>query len=235
MSDTTRSDTTRSGTRRGRGDAAMAAIGPFFLLAAIAYHPFIANLTDNAATAAALSADTARWAIAHIAVGVGFAFLLLALLVVARYLGESGEQRWSARAVPFLVLGTTLFTFLPAMETAMVAASRAGADAVEVQTQLGTWFRPLMIAGALTFGAGLIFMAISVVRSRVFSPELTRIIAVSLIIATLSRFAPLGGALYLGAAAGVVALVPIAIQMWNTTDRFAPAARPIFAPNGGAR
>jgi len=204
-----------SETTTGRLQAAIVAIAPFFLLAALGYHPYIANLTDPSAVAGAMSADTTRWAVAHIAVGAGFGLLLIALLSARGYLRDAGEERWSSRAVPFLVMGTVFFTFLPAMEVALVAAFRVGADPVALQEELQPFFVPIMVAGALTFGIGLVCLAIGVVRSRVFDRQLTRIIAGALVVAAVSRFVPQGGALYVGAVAGVVALVPIAIQMWS--------------------
>jgi len=224
-----------SETTRGRFEAAIVAIAPFFLLAALGYHPYIANLTDKSAVAGAMSAGTTRWALAHIAVGVGFGLLLIAFLAVRSYLREAGEQRWSPRAVPFLVMGTTLTVFLPAMETAMAAASRVGADPVALQEELQTWFVPMMVAGALTFGIGVICIAIAIVRSRVFDRELTRAVAGALVVMALSRFVPFGGALYVGAVAGVVALVPIAIQMRSRPSARLSVGPMVAAGRGGAR
>jgi hypothetical protein len=50
-----------SSTTRARLRAAIVAIAPAVLLAAFVYHPYIANLTDKAAVAAALASDTTRW------------------------------------------------------------------------------------------------------------------------------------------------------------------------------
>jgi hypothetical protein len=60
-----------STTTRARFRAAIVAIAPALLLFAFVYHPYIANLTDKAAVAAALTSDTARWGLSHLAVGVG--------------------------------------------------------------------------------------------------------------------------------------------------------------------
>jgi hypothetical protein len=49
-----------STTTRARCRAAIVAITPAVLLGAFAYHPYIANLTDKAAVAAALASDTTR-------------------------------------------------------------------------------------------------------------------------------------------------------------------------------
>jgi hypothetical protein len=107
------------------------------LLAAMVYHPHIGNLTDNTAVAVTAAADTVRWGLSHLAVGVAFGLLLLALLAVRAFLLERGEQRWSGVAIPLVVMGSTLFAFLPAMEIATLAAVEVGADGVAVQTALG--------------------------------------------------------------------------------------------------
>jgi hypothetical protein len=219
---------------RTKWQAAVVAIAPLVLLAALGYHPYIGNLMDNREVAAAMSADVTRWGLAHLAVGIGFGMLLLAFLAVRSYLRDEGEDRWSALSVPFLVVGTTLYIFLPAMETAMAAAAQVGADPVALQEQLGPWFVPVMIAGALTFGAGTLLVARAVVTSGALSPELTRIVAGALVIVALSRFVPRGQALYVGAVAGVVALLPIAARIWSSAHRPSLSARTALAGRGGA-
>ena len=107
-----------------RFDAAIVGVAPFVLLAAIAYHPFVGNLTNRSEVAAAINEGATRWSIAHVAVGVGMGLLLLAFLAVCTYLQRRGETCWSEGAVPFLVMGTTFTLFLPAMETAVGAAAQ---------------------------------------------------------------------------------------------------------------
>jgi hypothetical protein len=224
-----------SETTRGRLKAAIVAIAPLFLLAALGYHPYIANLTDQSAVAEGMSAGATRWGVVHIAVGAGFGLLLLAFLAVRSYLRDAGEERWSAIAVPFLVMGSIFFVFLPAMETAMLAGLQVGADPVALQEALGTWFVPMMVAGALTFGIGVISLAIAVVRSRVFDGQLARVIAAALAVLALSRYVPLGSALYVGGVAGVVALFPIALQMWSSVTSAQTESSMLSANLRGAR
>jgi len=199
---------------RDRLQAATVVFAPLFLLAALAYHPYIRDLTDKGEVAGAMSAGVTRWGVAHVAVGVGFGLLLLALLAVRSFLREAGEQRWSAPAVPFLVMGTIFATFLPAMETAMIPAFRAGVDAVELQTNLSPWFVPMMVAGAVVFATGVILLAAGIVASGAFERQQARIIAGALTVMAISRFVPQGRALYAGAVAGLVALAPVAVRMW---------------------
>ena len=218
---------------RAKWQAAIVAIAPLFLLAALAYHPFIADLRDPVSVAGAMSADVTRWALAHLSVGIGFGLVLLAFLAVRSHLREAGEERWSALGVPFIVLGTTLFIFLPAMETALASAAQVGADPVALQQELGTWFFPIMVGGALTFGAGAIFFAVAVVKSRIFTRELAGVVAAALVVAALTRFVPRGEALYAGAVAGVIALLPLAAHIWSSAPRVELGGRSAVA--GGVR
>ncbi|HVL52154.1 MAG TPA: hypothetical protein VM754_11695 [Actinomycetota bacterium] len=216
---------------RNRLQAATVAFAPLFLLAALAYHPYIRDLTDKAEVAGAMSVGVTRWGLAHVAVGVGFGLLLLALLAVRSLLREAGEQRWSAPAVPFLVMGTIFATFLPAMETGMIPAFQAGVDAVALQTNLSPWFVPMMVAGALVFGTGVILLAAGIVASGVFERQQARIIAGALAVVAISRFVPQGRALYAGAVAGVIALAPVAVRMWAAVPGYS-RRRP--APTAGS-
>ena len=216
--------------------ATSVAVGPFSLLAALLYHPYIADLTDVSSVAAAMDRGNSRWAVAHIAVGVGFGLLLLSFLAVRSHLRAAGEERWSSMAVPFLVMGTVLFTFLPAMEVAMAAATRAGADPVATQVELNTWFVPLLMSGALVFGIGIVLMAMATVRSGVLGRDLGRIVATALVVGALTRFVPRGAALYAGSVAAVIALLPFAIQMWSGEARARIGGRSVLAASrGGAR
>src|SRR5215207_4752369 len=110
-----------STTTRARFRAAIVAIAPAVLLFAFVYHPYIANLTDKAAVAVALTSDTARWGLSHLAVGVGSGLAVLAFLAIRSYLREAGEERWSILALPFIVMGSALFVVLTGMEIGQMA------------------------------------------------------------------------------------------------------------------
>ncbi|WP_328993315.1 hypothetical protein OG394_03270 [Kribbella sp. NBC_01245] len=195
---------------------AIVAVAPAILLAAILYHPYIANLTDKAAVGAALDADHTRWGFSHLAVGLASGLLVLAFLAIRSYLREAGEERWSARGVPFIVMGSTLFALLPAMEMGSMSGIQAGADPRAVQVELTTWFTPVLVVGALIFWIGTLFFAIAIVRSRVLSPSWAWLTAVGLVVMATTRFAPLGVALYVGALAGVVAFWTLAYEMYRS-------------------
>ena len=189
--------------------AVTVAAAPVVLLAGIAYHPFIADLRHKEAVAVALTADMRRWSIAHLVVAVGSALVALAFVAVAGALRQRGEWRWSARSVPFVVVGGTLFALLPAMEITVLAATLSGADPVAVLLELDAWFRPLLLAGAAAFAVGAAFVARSVVSAAALGRGATMLVVTALLVAAASRFLPFTAALLAGAGALVVALWPL--------------------------
>jgi hypothetical protein len=212
-------------TMRARSRAAIVAIAPAVLLAASVYHPYIADPTDPAAVAAALASDTTRWGLSHLTVGVGSGLAVLAFLAIRSYLREAGEEHWSILALPFIVMGSTLFAFLPAMEIAVLAAAEAGADVQAVLTALGSWFFPTLLIAAITFALGVLGFAMGIVRSRVLGSRLTWLVVGAFVIMAAARFFPFGAALYVGGVAAIVALWPLAYEMWKHLE-----AQPVGQP-----
>jgi hypothetical protein len=215
-----------STTTRARFRAAIVAIAPAVLLFAFVYHPYIANLTDKAAVAAALGSDTMRWGFSHLAVGLGSGLVVLAFLAIRSYLREAGEERWSVLALPFIVMGSMLLAFLPAMEIAMLAAAEEGADLQAVLTALDSWFSPILLTAAVIFALGVLGFAMGIVHSGVLSPQLTWLVVGALVVMAVARFVPLGAALYVGSLAGIVALWPLAYEMWKHPEAARAAGQP---------
>ncbi len=205
--------------------AGIVAAAPVLLLLAFAYHPYIARLNNDAAVAAELTDDETRWGLSHLAVGVAGGLLLLALLAVLAELHAVGEHTWSTLATPFLVLGSTLFALLPAMEIGALAAAQAGAEVPAVLEQLNTWFLPILLAASLTFAIGVAVLAVGIRRSGLLSPRSTEVVVLALVVMAGARFVPFGAALYVSGVAGVVALWPIAGRIRTA----APAPSPQVA------
>lgn len=218
-----------SATTTTRLRAAIVAIAPALVLVGTGYHPWIGSPSDPAffeRLAAAVAADTTRWAVAHLLVAVGSGLLALAFLAIRSHLREAGEERWSGLGLPFIVMGSTLTALLPAMEFAPLAASEAGADIAAVQAALMPWFVPILLTGAVLFGLGVLGFVIGIARTRLLSPSLTWIVLGALVVMAATRFFPVGAAqLYVAPAAGIVALWPLAYTMWTN-----PAARPTGQP-----
>lgn len=203
-------------TTINRGRAVIVASAPVVVMAGLLYHPYLTRLNNDADVAAA-AADTTRWGLAHLVVGLGFVLSAVAFVAIGNHLREAGERRWSAIGVPFAVIGSAIAVALPAMEIAMVAVQNAGADLEAVLAELGTWFVPLFLAAAVTFAIGAMCFATAVVRAEILSPQLTRIVVISLLVMAVTRFIPLGATLIVGGVAGVLALWPLAYLMWNPT------------------
>lgn len=212
-------------TTRSRYRGAIVAIAPAVLLAGFVYHPFIDPLLDPGVIAAAAAADTARWGIAHLAVALGYGLVVLGFLAIRSHLREAGEDRWSGVALPFIVMGSTLFVILTGMEFAPLAAAETGGDPRRAQAALFPWFLPILLAGGVSFGLGALGFAIAVVRSRVLGPGPTRFVAGALIVMAVARFVPLSAINYVIGVAGILALWPLAYAMWRD-----PMPRPAGSP-----
>lgn len=193
-----------SATTSRRLRAAITVVAPAVLLAGFAYHPDVGNPTGadfTAAIAAAVAADTTRWGLSHLAIGVGSGLLILAFLAIRSYLREAGEDRWSALALPFIVIGSTLFALLPAMEFAPLAAAEGGADLAGIEATQGAlrpWFAPILVTGAVTFLLGALGFATAIARSGTLSRPMTWLVAVALVVMAAARLVPLGAALPAG-------------------------------------
>lgn len=197
--------------------AGVVAIAPVILLAALGYHPYLPGPQPNIdALVAEVTADPTRWGVVHLATGVASAVLAVAFLAIRSHLHELGEDRWSAAALPFVVIGSTLYAMLPGMEFAPLAASETGGDVGAAQVALLRWFIPLLIAAAVTFAVGMVGFAISVSRSGLLSPWLTWVVVVALLVMALSRVVPLSAVqFYVHGVAALVAMLPVAYSMWK--------------------
>jgi hypothetical protein len=197
--------------------AAIVAVAPAVVLAAHAYHPWIGSPGDAeflARLAATVSADPVRWGIAHFGVALGSGLLILAFLALRSYLREAGTERWSALGLPFVVMGSLLYAMLPTLEFTPLAAARAGADIMALQAAQMAWFVPILMAAALLFLFGVAGFAVGIVRTGVLTGPATGLVVAALAVMAITRFFPVGIAqLYVGPAAGAVALWPLAYRM----------------------
>jgi hypothetical protein len=213
---------------RARLRSAVVAAAPLVLLVGFVSHPFIGlGPPDAAAVGAAAASETTRWGVSHLIVAVGSGILLLAFLAIRTSLRESGEDQWSARAVPPIALASVLYAVLPGMEFAALAAAETGADVRAAQAAVEPWFMPVIVASGITFLLGALGFARGVARIGPVSPTFTRVVVVALVVAGLARLVPLTGVqFYVQSAALIVALWPLAYEMWrHPTLGFATRAR----------
>jgi hypothetical protein len=211
---------------KNRVKAIVVATAPLALLGSFVAHPHLpGRLPNAAAVAAAVLADPVHWGFAHLAAAVASGLIAIAFLFVRSHLRAAGEDRWSGPALPFIILGSTLYAILPGMEFAPLAAARTGADVEAAQAALGPWFFPVLLAAALTFAVGALGFAAGVVRSGVLAPGVAGLVAAALAVMAVSRLVPFAVVqFHVQGLAAVAALWPLALVMWRT-----PTA-PVHAP-----
>jgi hypothetical protein len=197
--------------------AAVIGIAPLVLLAAFAYHPHIMFLPSAEAVAHAVQADTVRWGIAHLGVGVGAALMAAAFVAVGGYLGDADNRRLGVViGVPLAVLGAGVYAILPGMEFTVLAAVKTGADVVAAQKAIDSWFVPTMMSSAIVNAAGLILLARAVNGSEVLSRGTRSVVVAAFLVMAVSRFVPIGPVqFYVQGVAGIIALWPISYHIWK--------------------
>ena len=203
---------------RNRWRTTVVVVAPVVLLAVFVAHPYLSGrLPNDAGVAEAVGAGPTQWGAVHLATAVASGLIILAFLAVRSYLREAGEDHFSALGVPFVVIGSTLFAFLPGMEFAPLAAAETGATTTEIeaaQEAIASWFLPVLMTGALAFAIGVFAFARAISIATVGSRGLTRVVVAALIIMAVSRFVPLAAVqFYVQGVAVIVALWPLAYAM----------------------
>lgn len=211
-------------TTRSRYGALAVAVAPAVMFVALVAHPFIARLPDVDAVASAAQANQAMWAAVHLLTMFGVALTALAFLAIRAHLRDAGENRY-AWALPWLLFGSVLYAVLPGLEFTPFAVARIGGDVAAAQQELVPVFVPVLAISSITFAIGAAGFAKAVLVSGVLVRPLGLVVATALIVLALSRFVPLGAVqFYVQAAAGLVALWPLALHMWRGSVA-APVAR----------
>ena len=211
-------------TTDGRAGAAAVAIAPLLLLMAFALHPHIGfGFPDQEAVGAAAAEQTTRWGLAHLVTGVASGAIALAFLAIRARLRGTGGNSWSARGVPLVVMGSTLYTFLPGMEFAPLAAAESGGDVGASAEALVAWFVPIHVIGSLTFGAGALAFARGICDSAILSTKVERLVVVALFVTVFARLVPVVAVqFYVQAVASLVAFWPLAMEMWKAPPSLLP-------------
>lgn len=204
-------------TTRAVFAAAAVAVAPLVLLVSLVLHPYIGmGPPDAAMIAEAVVSHPTRWGLAHLAAAVASGLVILAFLAIRSYLREAGEERFSAFGIPFVAMGSTLYAVLPGMEMAPLMAAKTGGNVQAAQTELIRWFVPVLIIGAISFAIGIVAFARGIAASGVLTRRRTRLVIAALVVMAAARFVPLSAVqFYVHGIAGVVALWPLAYEMWT--------------------
>ena len=206
-----------SATVGRRTPAIAVAVAPLVLVAAFVAHPYIGlGPPDEAAVAEAAASSTFRWGIAHLMVAIASALLLVAFVGIRAYLREAGDQRWSARGLPLVIVGGTLYALLPGMEFAALAAVETGGDVRAAQAAVEPWFVPVILASGVAWAIGVVGFAKGLSSIGPRARGLPGFVVVALAAMGVSRMVPLTAVqFYVHGAAALIALWPLAYVMWR--------------------
>jgi hypothetical protein len=205
-------DRTRSVAR-----ATLVAVAPVVLSAAMIWHPYLpGRLPDHSGVAEAVTDDTTRWGLAHLAAAVASAAVLLAFIAIRGFLREAGDKAWSAIGLGLIVIGSVSNAVLPGMEFAPLAAVESGADPEAAQAALDEWFVPVLFIGALAFAVGVVCVGVALLRHGALNPMLGWVVVGALIVMAASRLVPFSAVqFYVQSAAALIALWPLAWVVWT--------------------
>lgn len=198
-----------------RARAVAVAAAPVMLLTAFLLHPRIGSgLPDQDAVGAAAAEQTTRWGVAHLVAGMASGVIVLAFLALRSWLRGTGGDRWSGRGVPLVVMGSTLYTFLPGMEFAPLAAAESGGDVVAAAESLVAWFVPIHVIGSVAFGVGVLAFCRAICDSALLTTRVEWVVVLALVVTFLARLVPVVALqFYVQAAASLVAFLPLAREM----------------------
>lgn len=197
-----------------RARATIVAIAPVVLAIGFLLHPPIgAGPPDHRAVAEAATDHTIRWGVAHLMLAASSALLILAFLSIRVWLRDASRDSWSAWGIPFIVVGSTLYALLPAMEMAPLFAARADVDVEAVADALVPWFVPIHVLGGLAYGVGLVAFAMGLAHSGLLTRRVTRLVVGGLALSAAARFVPLTAIhFYVQSAASIAAFWPLAAR-----------------------
>lgn len=83
------------------------------------------------------------------------------------------------------------------------------------------------MTGAATFAVGVFAFAKGIADSRILSRRLTWLVVGALVVMAVARLVPVGAVqFYVQGAAGIVALWPLAYEMWKRSEAAQPAGQP---------
>jgi hypothetical protein len=170
--------------------AAVLFIGSAVFLAGSLAHPFVRDYMDTTVVADAVSAAPGQWAVAHVILAVGLGLVLLAVLVIREQFRGPGELRWSAAAVPLLIVGATLFGAIVGSEITLAAVVDTGGDVLAVREATEALTLPLVLAGFLLFGLGWLCFAMAFYRARILPSALNWLAIVALVAIPIASFIP---------------------------------------------
>jgi hypothetical protein len=182
---------------------------PVVLSAGILLIPVVADYSDHAAATVA-AGSTGRWFAGHLLSALAFGLSVLAVSVIA---AESAgrSHRVPPFVLPMIAAGAGLYAAgLGADGIGPVALASTGAPPELFFDGSGWWVGGVFVAATLLFGAGLIALALHVVRAQFVHGASRYVVFVGAVLFVVIPAIPTGWALYGEALAAYAVFVPLA-------------------------
>jgi hypothetical protein len=196
---------------------------PVALSAGILLIPVVSDYSDHAAAAEAVG-STGRWFAGHLLSAVAFGLSVLAVSVVAAASADR-SHRLPPFVLPMIAAGAGLYAAgLGADGIGPVALVSSGASPELFFDGSGRWVSGVFAAATLLFGAGLVALALHVIRAQFIRGASRYVVFVAAVLFLAIPAIPSGWALYGEALAAYGVFVPLAAAVGRLPDlRIEPA------------
>ena len=199
--------------------AAVVFIAPVVLLVGFFYQPYISDFTDTVEFGEEVAAGSTRWLWSQTVIALSVVLTILAIFSIRIYLRDAGEDLWSFLAVPLVTVGAATFVFvlgfagLAGWTVTELGGSVAGV--AEFFDEVGGFGDAIFIIGGILFGLGLLSLAAAVKLSGTLADSVAWLVVIALVVNVIAGFIPTGWGTYVIGVTAIVALWPIAYQMWQ--------------------
>ncbi len=210
--------------------AAVVFIAPVVVLVGFLYQPYISDFTDSVEFGEEVAAGPTRWLWSQTVLALSVVLTILAVFSIRIYLRDAGEDLWSFLAVPLVTVGAATFVFVLGFAgLAGWTVTELGGSAAGVAVffdEVGGFGDAVFIIGGVLFGLGLLSLAAAVKLSGTLADSVAWLVVIALVVNVIAGFIPTGWATYVIGVTAIVALWPIAYQMWQDASTQPTPSRP---------
>ena len=221
-----------SDTSKAQLCAAAVFVAPVVLLAGFLFQPYIGDFTDAVEYGEEVAAGPTRWVWSQAVIAFGLVLLILAVFSIRIYLRDAGEDRWSFLAVPLVTVGAAMSVFVTGfVGLAGWTVAELGGGAAEMAEFFDqNQFRPFLFT-RIIFSLGLLSLALAVKQSGKLADSAAGVVVAAIVVNVIAwiihpRF---GAITYVVGVTAIVALWPIAYQMWQDASTQPTPSRPAEA------
>ena len=197
---------------RGRYPVLSIVTFPVLLTIGIITIPVVTDYSNHAPAEQAVRL-TARWFSGHIIAAMAFGLGVLAACSIGHFL-RLHEQGLAKAALPLVAVGTALYAAgLGADGVGPIAFLTSGGTPRTFFDGSGLWVTSVFVAATVTYGVGLFFQVIGLIRSEVLTGAQRPIAFTSALVFMVAPAIPSGWALYGVAAAAFGVYIPVGLAI----------------------